>query len=203
MRRCVAGRSVSDISSLTDETTNCLETSDSNHPVTQQHVGVPAQLHECGKLKKPQPGPVQCPQQPEICPQQKTDEFHPVYVRSILVIYPRLRLGLPSALLPSCFDMKILHTSFSSPPSVPTWSLSQRAVRRTSHEALHYAIPSPHLFLPRRTEYPNRKYRHQHKDHVLHTARAAEVVGMTRVKKRARHTTLRCKINIQNVRKSL
>jgi len=73
--------------------------------------------HTCTNVKtlNSQLRPSHHSSQPGICPYQKTGEYLSLSVRSILIVYPRLSLGLTSVLLSLCFDIKILHTFFSSP----------------------------------------------------------------------------------------
>jgi hypothetical protein len=58
-------------------------------------------------------------QQPATCPYSEPDRSspcpHPIYLRSILILSSRLRLGLPSSLLPSGFATKALYAPRLSP----------------------------------------------------------------------------------------
>ena len=76
---------------------------------------------------------------------------HPTSWRSILILSTHLRLGLPSALLPSGFPSKTLYIPPSPHPYAPNsqpisffsiLSPAQYWVRSTNHLAPHYAISS-------------------------------------------------------------
>jgi hypothetical protein len=53
-------------------------------------------------------GSLPCSQESPIGPPPDSDASHPVTLRSILMLYSHLRLGLPTGLFPSGFSAKIM-----------------------------------------------------------------------------------------------
>jgi len=82
---------------------------------------------------------------------------HLTYWRSILILSPHLRLGLPNGLFPTGFPNKTLYTPLLSPyalhaPPISFFSIlspEQYWVRSTDHSAPHYAAsPLPCYLVP-------------------------------------------------------
>jgi len=83
----------------------------------------------------------------------ETGEYHSVSVRSILIAYPSLHLSLPSGLLPLCFDIRILHTFFSSPIVSDLIALTMRGEQHKSWSPHLQYFPFSFCFLPHWPEY--------------------------------------------------
>jgi hypothetical protein len=54
-------------------------------------------------------------QVPSTGPYSEPDQSHPISIRSILILFTHVRLGLPSGLLPSGFPPNILYAFFFYP----------------------------------------------------------------------------------------
>jgi hypothetical protein len=84
-------------------------------------------------------GPLQCSQgsvtglYPE--PDEPSPHTHPISLRSILILYSNLRLGLPNGLFPSDFPTKTLYAllfyaCYMPRPSPPTWLVHSNYIWR-------------------------------------------------------------------------